>query len=102
MTDHAQPPPRANGAAAEFTGRAGDENRSHCATRVRQPAAAVTADGYAAGTLDRWLRTRERALGGRLVLHRDTERAAELLAEALGGRAAAYRWAVALVAEVGR
>lgn len=37
-----------------------------------------------------------------LSLHRDPEVAAEDLKAAVGGRAAAYRWAVALIAEVGR
>lgn len=37
-----------------------------------------------------------------LNLHRDPEVAAEDLKAAVGGRAAAYRWAVALIAEVGR
>ncbi len=37
-----------------------------------------------------------------LNLNRDPEVAAEDLKAAVGGRAAAYRWAVALIAEVGR
>lgn len=80
----------------------GSEDNPHRTEVGRHPGASVAADGYSAGTLDRWQRARDRALGGRLVLHRDPERAADLLAEALGGRGAARAWVLALSAEVGR
>jgi hypothetical protein len=44
-----------------------------------------------------YLEGRERVLGGRLVLHRDTEIAVELLCPALGGRALAYQWLLAVI-----
>jgi hypothetical protein len=45
------------------------------------------------GALARFVNRREVALGARLALHRDPERAAELLAAALGGKERARAWA---------
>lgn len=60
---------------------------------------AVAADNYSAGSLDRFVRNRERMLGG-LRLARDPQVAAEQLREALGGRALAQVWVAELMREV--
>jgi hypothetical protein len=78
--------------------------------RERPPAAEPGADqngGYLAGEagdsvhgssdVERYIAGRERVLGQSLVLHRDPSVAAALLAEALGGRTFAYRYAAALL-----
>ena len=56
----------------------------------------VCADSYANGTFAKWQAARERGLPGRreLVLHRDPEVGAALLAEALGSRRAARAWLI--------
>ncbi len=62
----------------------------------------VCADEYAASVLARSLPSRHaQVLDRRLESHVDPEVAAVLLTEQLGGRAAAFRWATALLAEVG-
>lgn len=60
----------------------------------------VCADEYAAAVLAHFPSRHAQVLDRRLELHEDPEVAALMLTEQLG-RAGAYRWCVALLAEVG-
>jgi len=103
MTDYDQRRPRRSAAvipspASEDTADRSDDHR--------RPAD-VVADDYSAVKLAEHLAhakfSAPKIYGAvNFTLRADPEAAAEDLRVAVGGRAAAYRWAVALVAEVGR
>lgn len=92
-------PPIAHRSTATTVDRADDRAgwliEDDSTPRHRHPG--VTADGYSAGTLDRWIAVRERGIpsrheGEELLLHRDPVAAAHDLADLLGGRALAQVW----------
>lgn len=98
LSPDAQRPP--GGAATTVPSPASEDNADRSDDHRRR-ADVASADNYSAARLAEHLSASDRA-AETLTLHVDPEAAAEDLRAAVGGRAAAYRWAVALIAEVGR